>query len=97
MPATPETTEADVQRLLGFAIAVTAALACGETRRPIGEECLRNDDCLSSICAARTCVSAPPLVTGATHSPPEEEPRIPDAAATSSSRDAAADAAAEGG
>ena len=41
------------------------ARACGETRRPIGEECLRGDDCLSGVCSARTCVAAPPLVTGA--------------------------------
>lgn len=57
--------------------------ACGESRRPIGEECLRNEDCLSNVCAARTCVSAPPLVAGAGEPPGDEEPLIPtsDAAA----------------
>lgn len=71
---------------------VAVALACGETRRPIGDECLRDDDCLSGACANRTCVSAPTLVTGVAGSPPDEEPHIPTA-------DAAApkDAAGEGG
>ena len=50
--------------------------ACGETRRPIGDECLRDDDCLSGVCSARSCVSAPPLKTGATGPTPDEEPDI---------------------
>ena len=52
-------------------------LACGETRNPIGEECLRGDDCLSGVCSSRTCVAAPGLVTGAGPPPSEEIPRIP--------------------
>lgn len=40
------------------------ALACGETRSPVGDECLRSEDCLSGVCSARTCVAAPPLVVG---------------------------------
>ena len=50
--------------------------ACGETRRPIGDECLRDDDCLSGVCSARSCVSAPPLKVGATGPTPDEEPDI---------------------
>jgi hypothetical protein len=75
---------------LGLALGLV--LACGETRRPIGDECLRDDDCLSSTCSNRTCVSAPTLVTGAAGSPPDETPQIP-------SSDAALpkDAAAGGG
>lgn len=53
-------------------------LACGESRRPIGDECIRDEDCLSHVCAARVCASAPQLVTGASNPPGEEEPRIPD-------------------
>ena len=56
-----------------------AIAACGESRRPIGEECLRNEDCLSNYCAGRSCVSAPALVTGASDPPAEEEPLIPNA------------------
>ena len=69
--------------------------ACGESRRPIGEECLRNEDCLSNFCAARACVSAPALVTGASDPPDEEEPLIP-TSAEAGPRDGAADAGTDG-
>ncbi len=70
---------------------VAVVLACGETRRPIGDECLRDDDCLSGACANRTCVSAPTLVTGAAGSPPDETPRIPDGGTVVVPKDAASD------
>lgn len=61
------------------ALSVILALlaACGETRRPIGEECLRDEDCLSGVCSARACVASPPLVSGAGGPPPDETARIP--------------------
>lgn len=65
-----------------FIAAVLFALACGETRRPIGDECLRDDDCLSAVCSERTCVAAPALVNGATSPPPDDTPLIPDASKT---------------
>ncbi len=65
--------------------------ACGETRQPIGEECLRNDDCLSNVCSARTCVPAPQLTVPYGGSP-DQEPRIPeDDGGTSTVRDASRD------
>lgn len=75
--------------------------ACGETRLPIGEECLRGEDCLSGICSARTCVAAPALVTGAPPAP-DETARIPPAeggadAGADTAADAPDDAPAEGG
>lgn len=75
-----------------LAAAASVISACGESRKPIGEECLRDDDCLSGICAARTCVSAPALVTGASNPPPDEEPRIPDGGSGGATGDAPADA-----
>ncbi len=75
----------------GASVAFVLA-ACGETRRPIGDECLRDDDCLSGACANRTCVSAPTLVTGAAGGPPDETPLIPDGGAVTPK-----DAASEGG
>lgn len=74
-------------------VAAEAAAGCGETRRPIGDECLRGDDCLSDFCSARTCVAAPPLVNVSGGPPAEEMPRIPagDGAA------AVTDASTEGG
>ena len=58
-------------------LVLVAGSACGETRRPIGEECLRSDDCLSGVCSDKTCVAAPTLVTGAGGPPPDEVPRVP--------------------
>ena len=52
------------------------SLACGETRSPIGDECIRGEDCLSGVCSSRTCVAAPPLVNGS-GPPPDETARIP--------------------
>jgi hypothetical protein len=46
-------------------LAVLALLACAETRRPLGEDCLKNGDCLSGVCAGLRCASAPPLLDGA--------------------------------
>ena len=74
---------------IACSVVVVAAFACGESRRPIGEECLRNEDCLSDFCAARSCVSAPELVAGANGSPGAQEPLIP----TSDSAAPIADAA----
>lgn len=51
--------------------------ACGESRSPIGEECLRSDDCLSGVCSDRVCVSAPPLTLGGGEPPGDQEPEIP--------------------
>jgi hypothetical protein len=34
--------------------------ACEETRRGAGEECLRNEDCLSNSCSGRSCANEGP-------------------------------------
>ncbi|HEY8076726.1 MAG TPA: hypothetical protein VIF62_21520 [Labilithrix sp.] len=62
-----------------FASSILLVFACGETRRPLGDDCIRSDDCLSGVCADRLCVAAPALVNGAAASPPDDTPRIPDA------------------
>lgn len=64
-----------------LAVTAAAASACGESRRPIGEECIRDEDCLSGVCTNRACASSPRLVTGAGASPPDDAPRFPDDAA----------------
>ncbi len=86
-----------VPGLVLFAV-LSFAAACGETRRPIGDECLRGDDCLSSVCSSRSCVAAPPLVGGVGGPPPDETARIPlaDASPGDASTDPA-DAPNEGG
>ena len=82
-------------RYVQYAIFGVILLACGETRHPIGDECLRDEDCLSDVCSARACVSAPPVKVGATGPTPDEEPDISDEGGTSSPPPA--DAGGEGG
>ena len=80
--------------LLILLLAALITVACGETRRPIGDECIRSDDCLSGVCTSRTCVSAPTLVSGGVGSPADEIPRLP---IVEAGADAPVDAPAEGG
>ncbi len=88
-----------VRRALGMLGAVAllqvGLAACGETRSPIGDECLCGEDSLSGVCSSRTCVAAPPLVNGTGGAPPEETVRIP--VGDAGSADAPADAKTEGG
>lgn len=46
-------------------------LACTDTRRGLGEQCLKSEDCVSGLCVAQACASEPPLLTG-TSTPPAE-------------------------
>lgn len=41
--------------------AAILAVGCMETQRSLGDECLKNDDCLSGICSSLVCAAAPPL------------------------------------
>jgi hypothetical protein len=61
--------------------------ACTETRRTNGEDCLKDDDCLSGVCSSQKCTAAPPLLD-ATVMPPV----IPDADVGDGPSDAPADA-----
>lgn len=79
---------------LALALALGTIAACGETRRPIGDECVRSDDCLSGVCSLRTCVAAPPLVSGAGAPPRDELPSIP---IVEGGTDGSVDAPGEGG
>jgi predicted small secreted protein len=45
--------------------------ACVETRRPLGEDCLKNGDCLSGICSGLRCVAAPPFLDGSPEATPD--------------------------
>jgi hypothetical protein len=65
--------------LFGAAVGI---VACAETRRSLGEACLKNEDCLSGICSDQQCASAPPLLDA-------EAPAI-DAAPEAAAVDAAA-------
>lgn len=61
----------------GVVLLVVAA-GCGETRRPLGDECLRDEDCLSSACSGRVCVASPPL-TNDQLGLPDRGAKLPDA------------------
>jgi len=79
MPVRPGRTLVGTRRrplLLALGLVLLAAAACGETRSPIGDECIRGEDCLSGVCSSRACVAAPPLVNGS-GPPPDETARIP--------------------
>ena len=97
---------ARVKRRMGGGARVAAVLiaflasACMETRRSLGEDCLKNDDCLSGVCAQFLCASAPPTIDtppvadaepdeGAVA--PEGAPDGPEGTATDSSTDSDAD------
>ncbi len=71
-------------------------VACGETRRPHGGECLRDDDCLSGRCEARACAEPPREVTGVSRPAGTEGPLIPSVDPPRVPSDASADAQ-EGG
>jgi hypothetical protein len=36
--------------------------ACADTKRILGEECIKSEDCQSGICTAQQCTAAPPLL-----------------------------------
>jgi hypothetical protein len=45
------------------AVALVAALVgCAETRRSLGEACLKDDDCASGTCSGGQCVAPPPVL-----------------------------------
>jgi len=53
---------------------VLAVAACTENRRTLGEDCLKNGDCLSGVCSALKCAATPPLLDGAPDNAPDAAP-----------------------
>ncbi len=53
---------------LGVVLLVTGLMvsACTETRRSLGEGCLKDEDCTSGICSGQQCTAAPPLLDAET-------------------------------
>ena len=41
---------------------VGLAAACAESRRSLGAQCLKSQDCLSGICSQFACAAAPPTI-----------------------------------
>ena len=72
-------------------VASLASVRCADVDRGLGGACIRNEDCLSGVCAGQTCVAAP-VVFDAT-----DTTSAPDAAADGAPNgDATPDAAATG-
>jgi hypothetical protein len=78
-----------------LAIALGLVGACSEMRRTNGEECLKNDDCLSGVCSALVCVAVPPVLDGS--APDRSAPRDGSAADVVDAVDAADGGAADAG
>jgi hypothetical protein len=74
---------------MAFIAFAAVASACGETRRSLGEDCIRSEDCLSNLCASAKCSSDPPLLDGSP--PPDTEA----GADVTTDADAGSDAASE--
>jgi hypothetical protein len=75
--------------------------ACTDTRRSLGDDCLKNQDCLSGICSEYVCTAPPPLldamVDNADATPVEETGPGEGAAPEGGAAEAAAEAGAETG
>ena len=78
--------------------------ACADTKRILGEECIKSDDCQSGICTGQKCTAAPPILD---HDASLTSDAAPDAmteggeggeaASDSSTNDSAAEAASDAG
>jgi hypothetical protein len=45
-----------------ISIAIGAEAGCVESQRALGEDCLKDQDCLSGICSQLQCAAAPPVL-----------------------------------
>lgn len=68
-------------------VAVVLASGCMETQRGLGEECLKDADCVSGLCSELRCAAPPPT----TDARPEAEGG--DAATTAATSEASSEAA----
>jgi len=48
--------------LAPFLVVLALIGACVQTKRSLGEDCLKNEDCLSGICSQLQCAAEPPLL-----------------------------------
>jgi hypothetical protein len=52
-------------------LAMGASAGCQLTSRALGEDCLKDQDCLSGICSQLKCAAAPPLLSGIPQGTPD--------------------------
>jgi hypothetical protein len=48
--------------VVALALGAGAASACVQSQRALGEDCLKDQDCLSGICSELQCAAAPPVL-----------------------------------
>jgi hypothetical protein len=53
-------------------VGMALAGACVQVQRALGEDCLKDQDCLSGICSQLQCAASPPLLNGVPQGPPAE-------------------------
>jgi len=77
---------------------MAAALGCVQTQRGLGEDCLKDEDCLSGVCSQLHCAATPPLLQGVppASSADAQSPMDAASADTGGGEDAAADVAEAG-
>jgi hypothetical protein len=61
--------------------AMGASAGCQLTSRALGEDCLKDQDCLSGICSQLKCAAAPPLLNGIPQGTPDTGAPAQDSAA----------------
>ena len=57
-----------------FSLPIVMLVACTQTERGLGEECLKGEDCTSGVCVAQVCSEAPPLLQGTPTTPVDAAP-----------------------
>jgi hypothetical protein len=93
LPARRTVIVALVTAVVGTAVTLGA---CNETRRSLGEECLKGDDCLSTICSSQHCAEAPPVLEASVVTDASSTDAVTDAAPAVDAQDSAASTDAEG-
>ena len=70
--------------------------ACNETRRSLGEECLKGDDCVSGLCSSQHCVEPAPVLEASVPVDAANDVSIADSAPSTDANDAASSSDGEG-
>jgi hypothetical protein len=81
--------------LVPLLAAVVLAGACAETRRALGEDCLKDQDCLSGICSQLKCAATPPYLDAEVTTPEAGPDGTVDSATEASRGDAPIEAQGE--
>jgi hypothetical protein len=79
-----------------FSAGVLPATACMETRRSLGEDCLKDSDCVSGICSQLHCATPSPVIDAQVIAHGAAEDSDIDVLATSPDATAAPDAEVDG-